>query len=290
MFSRRPASLLAALAVIAVAFAGSGLGASAAPTARMAVSPSAIAVTSGEEFTLDYTVADVAELPGIGRYVLALSWDAETLELISLVDAGFVTGGENIVFCGEPTIDNGAGQAVLFCAAIPIFGAPGVSTVEPVVFARSLFRAEDPGTTAIDLSGSYLEGPNEEAIDATISNGSVTVASAHLAPQPTATAQPERTTEPTRAPVPSLEAEATTTDFAEQSPTRTESTFATPQTLVTMTAPVAGSGFRDQDAGTVNRTWLLGLAVAGMSVAAGGVAVYRRRYRRRENSQSEGHR
>ena len=150
-------------------------GVAFAAEATISVSPASVQVRPGDDVAIDYLVGDVGPLPGIGGYVLSVRFDPAVLELVTLLDGGFVTGGDNVVICGPTAIDNDAGIGVLFCAAVPLFGAPGVSTTQPVVLARSLFRARAPGMSVIDLEGTYLQGPNSEAIASTLSNGSVTV-------------------------------------------------------------------------------------------------------------------
>lgn len=179
------------IGVAAVAFATliSPTAPAAAVTAPalLFASPSTVSADPGNEMVIDYLVDDVGTLPGLGGYLLSVKFDPSVLEMVTMVDGGFVTGGGNIVICAPPVIDNAGGSGVLFCTTVPLFGAPGVATAEPVVMARTLFKAKSLGSTALDLSDSYLKGPNEEAIASTSTGATVTVRAAPTATPATAT-------------------------------------------------------------------------------------------------------
>lgn len=254
-------------------------GVAFAAEATISVSPASVQVRPGDDVAIDYLVGDVGPLPGIGGYVLSVRFDPAVLELVTLLDGGFVTGGDNVVICGPTAIDNDAGIGVLFCAAVPLFGAPGVSTTQPVVLARSLFRARAPGMSVIDLEGTYLQGPNSEAIASTLSNGSVTVSPREEQVAATATAAPPTAT--------------STASVAGAAPTATATvpavltrTSATPEssstkraagTLSNVDAPRAGSGATDD---SELMWWVTGIVVAGAGMLGlGGWAAMR--FRRR---------
>lgn len=140
------------------------------------VSPASTRVGVGSDVTLDIDAAGIGS-PGIGGYVVTLSWDPSIASLTSLTDAGWVTGGLLIVFCSTATIDNTLGIASLDCTPLPLFGEPGVTTTAPHVMAQAVFHGESSGFTAITL-----DGPNTTLLDnvgdplaSTISNGSLRV-------------------------------------------------------------------------------------------------------------------
>ncbi len=187
--------------------------------------------------------------------------------------------------CGTPSIDNAGGQAVFYCATIPLFGAPGLATTEPVVMARSLFQALEPGESVIGLADSVLTGPNGEEIEPALAAGHVTVR------QPPPTETPE---EPTSTPEPPTPPASTETPAPEPTPTsgalgaevavtpppaptsQNASTFSTPRALVSVTAAGVGS---ESPADGSSGTLLVGLllALGGLGLAGGAVALRKAR-------------
>lgn len=247
--------------------------------ATISVSPASVQVEPGDDVAIDYLVGDVAPLPGIGGYVLSVRFDPAVVELVTLVDGGFATGGDNVVICGPTAIDNDLGIGVLFCAAVPIFGAPGVSTAQPVVLARSLFRAKAPGMSVIDLEGTYLQGPNSEAIASTLTNGSVTVSPREEQVAATATAAPPTATSTATAAGVAPTATATVQAVLTRTSATPEGSSTKPAagTLSNVDVPRAGSGATDEREPV---WWLAGAVVAGAGMLGlGGWAAIR--FRRR---------
>lgn len=254
-------------------------GVAFAAEATISVSPASVQVRPGDDVAIDYLVGDVGPLPGIGGYVLSVRFDPAVLELVTLLDGGFVTGGDNVVICGPTAIDNDAGIGVLFCAAVPLFGAPGVSTTQPVVLARSLFRARAPGMSVIDLEGTYLQGPNSEAIASTLSNGSVTVSPREEQVAATATAAPPTATSTASVAGAAPTATATVPAVLTRTSATPESSSTKPAagTLSNVDAPRAGSGATDD---SELMWWVTGIVVAGAGMLGlGGWAAMR--FRRR---------
>lgn len=276
-------SVIALLVSLSTVLSVGNPGVAFAAEATISVSPASVQIRPGDDVAIDYLVGDVGPLPGIGGYVLSVRFDPAVLELVTLLDGGFVTGGDNVVICGPTAIDNDAGIGVLFCAAVPLFGAPGVSTTQPVVLARSLFRARAPGMSVIDLEGTYLQGPNSEAIASTLSNGSVTVSPREEQVAATATAAPPTAT--STASVAGAVPTATATAAATVPAVLTR-TSATPEssstkraagTLSNVDAPRAGSGTTDD---SELMRWVTGIVVAGAGMLGlGGWAAMR--FRRR---------
>jgi hypothetical protein len=145
----------------------------------MSVASATASTGVGGGITLDVTAANVSA-PGLGGYVIILTWDPAVLTMISLTDSGWVTGGNIIVICTTPTIDNTAGTAELDCTPIYGFGS-GVTTSGPQALAQAVFHANALGTTAVDLTGSILLDPLNVAIQTTtLTSGSVMVTPASV--------------------------------------------------------------------------------------------------------------
>ena len=140
---------------------------------QVGFSPSAATPTAGEQFNVDVTVAKVAPEPGLASYDLILSFDPSVVRLESLSDSGFVPGGELVVICVTGEIDNVGGSVNATCTAIPLFGAPGVSTSEAIPLLHASFAAVAPGVSQLELSGA-LFGPDGEVISADFETGTVT--------------------------------------------------------------------------------------------------------------------
>lgn len=253
-------------------------GARAATTAAIAVSPATATASEGADLPLDISAANIPTAPGLGGYLIVLKWDPAVLELTSIADSGWVTGGGIIVVCSAPTIDNAAGTADADCTPVVAFGA-GVSTTEPHVLAQAVFHAKAPGTTAIDLTGSTLSNPSGVELISTLSGGSVTVAapppSATPSPIATATAKPTGTP-PTASPTATPVAQATSAPAS-----ATPSTKPTEGALSKVEAPPTGSGGPAGNSDRGMAWWILPLAVlVAVLLAAGGMTAFRRAARR----------
>ena len=160
-------------------------------------SPAEAVAAAGEMVSIDITVSDIAAEPGLAGYDLVLTFDPNIVRLDSLTDSGFVTTGENLVICATGNIDNVGGSVNANCTAIPLFGAPGVSTAGPTPLLHASFTALAPGASALTLSGP-LSSPDGTPLGATLGAGAITVLAQEPAADPTAedgtaTAVPEAT-------------------------------------------------------------------------------------------------
>ena len=177
---------LFALSVAAVFGSVAGGGVSMpqaqAATAQLAFSPASSSVPVGGSIAVNITVANVSNL---GGYDVHLYFNPAIVHVTAMTDAGFVTGGGNIVVCNTATIDNSAGTAADSCGTISPFGTPGpgVSTVTAKALLHASFTGVAPGTSSLTLTGTpttTLEDPNGAAIVATLGTGSITVTSASV--------------------------------------------------------------------------------------------------------------
>lgn len=154
-----------------------------AASAQLAFSPSSSSVAAGGNVAVDITVANVSNL---GGYDVHLQFNPAIVHVASLTDAGFVTGGGNIVVCNPATIDNSAGTATDSCSTVPIFGtpAPGVSTVSPKALMHTSFTGMAPSTSSLTLTvgttDTTLEDPNSNPIAVKLGSGSITVTAASV--------------------------------------------------------------------------------------------------------------
>ena len=174
---------LFALSVAAIlsSLAGGGPGAHAA-NAQLAFSPSSSSVAVGANVAVNITVASVSNL---GGYDVYLQFNPAIVNVASLTDADFVTGGGNIVACNPATIDNSAGTATAACATLCPFcpivtPVPGVSTVGPTALMQATFTGVATGTSTLTLTGTTLEDPNGDAIAAKLGSGSITTTAASV--------------------------------------------------------------------------------------------------------------
>jgi LPXTG-motif cell wall-anchored protein len=268
---RRPA--WASLAIVA---AGTALllvpGAAAGGGAEIAVTPAAVNAGPGEEFGVDYTVANAAN---IGGYTLTVRWDPAILEMRSMVDSGFVETGGSIVLCGNAQIDNAGGVASTFCTTIFALG-PGVDAPGATVIASSVFLAKAAGETELAIGESDLSDTAGTEIASVTADGRVTVAAAAA---DTATAVPVSTNTP--APAATVTAGAAGTALPETGEASATSTSAarstnTPTpTFSNVEVPSTGDGLGDTG-GDSAWIWTV-LVVAGLALAAGsGFILWRR--------------
>jgi len=166
--------VLAAPTMVALMLVGSPSRAFAA-TPELAFSPTNATVALGGNTNVEITVAGVDAELGLGGYDIALSFDPAVAQLTSLVDAGLVTQGQNIVICNPASIDNTAGTATASCGTLPIFGFPGVAVATPVPLMHAVFSAQAPGNATLSLAGSVLEDPVGGSLTVTFVAGSITV-------------------------------------------------------------------------------------------------------------------
>lgn len=247
----------------------------AGPT--IAVSPASASVLVGGDVTLDITV-DAVGAPGVGGYLIVLTWDPAVLSLTSLSDSGWVTGGDIIVFCDSPTIDSAAGNAYLDCTPILAFG-PGVTTESTQSLAQAVFHASAAGTTSIDLTDSNLLNPSKVVIAGTLANGTINVSAVPTATPAPATATVAATVAATGTAAASATVTAPGTATSTSAPggaatsnVEANSTNAGGGTLSNVEAPQAGSG--DGSEGPSRTAWWIAGIAAAAAVTAGGAAAY----------------
>lgn len=283
--SHRLSRTLLAAAVLISAFTVTQRAASGDDPTTVSVSPAIASVTVGDDVALDINAANVPAQPGIGGYLLTLTWDPVVLSLTSFADAGWVPGGQIIVICTTPTIDNVAGTASADCT--PVFGfGGGVSTSAPRALAHAVFRAVAPGSTAIDLTGSNLLNTSNIAIASTLTGGHATVSAAAAAtntPLPASTSTPISGTTSTAHPSSTAApVQGTDTPAAASASTRSTSTGnaqalstkPAPGTLSSVEVPPAGSGTGDGGGGTPWRIPILA-ALGALLLGVAGFTAFR---------------
>lgn len=292
--SHRPSRVLIVTIALISAFTITQRTAFAVGPASVSVSPSAVSATVGDDVALDITVANVPAQPGLGGYVVALTWDPAVLSLTSLVDSGWLAakGGNVVAFCETLGIDNAAGTASADCTPILAFG-PGVSPSGAL--ASAVFHAKSPGSTAINLGGSSLKGTSESStIASTLTGSTVTIgAPAQVAattdtpvPPVTPTLPAGRTSTPAPSSTPAA-APSGATSAETAAPTsavlisQTPSTKPTQGTLSKVEVPPTGSGSPGGD----GMTWWVPVlaAAAAILLGGGGVAAFRRANRRTDD-------
>jgi len=227
----------------------------------------------GDVAQVDVTVAGVDAAASLGGYTIDITFDPAVLRLDSVVDSGFIKTGTTIVLCGTATIDNVGGHSHSVCATLPQPGPRGVSTVEPKALMHASFTALAPGTSALDLSGTTLDGVSRTPIEASLSNGSIQV-TAPPGGTPSATRDvptPASTREPS---APATTASAAAAAVSTPTPASSSTTPAgTPSGLrVPNTGSPDGGG-----PGSRRLVAVAGLAVVLALAGAGGLALARRR-------------
>lgn len=260
-----------------------GSGARAADPAVMSVTPATATASVGDDIALDVNAANIAASPGLGGYLIVLTWDPAVLTLTSITDAGWVTGGQVVVVCSTPTIDNGAGTAEADCTPILSFGA-GVSTSAPHALAHAVFHAKAAGTTGIDLTSSNLLNPSSVAMTSTLTGGSVTVVAPTSTPVSTPSPGATSTAQPTRTPTTAPPTGTAVSQPTPQAITPTPSTKPTQETLSKVEVPRTGSGTPASAERSGTAWWIPGLTAAGVALLAmGGVAAFRWARRRTDH-------
>jgi len=151
--------------------------AAAGASIRISLSLQSTTAAVGETVSIDVMVSNVSPDPGLAAYDLILTFDPGVVWLDSLSDSGFITSGENLVICVTGEIDNSGGRVNATCEAIPLFGAPGVSTTDAVALLHASFTALAAGTSPLTLSGT-LSGPEGTPIATTFEGGTLAVTAA----------------------------------------------------------------------------------------------------------------
>jgi len=161
-----------ALTVIALSASPRIVAPAAATSTQVGFSPSPAAVPVGAGANVDITVAKVSNL---GGYDVFVQFNPAIVRMTGLVDAGFVTGGGNIVACNPATIDNVAGTATTSCATISPFGTPGpgVATAGSTALLRASFEGVGGGVSPLTLTGTQLQNPSGSPIPATLNSSSI---------------------------------------------------------------------------------------------------------------------
>ncbi len=232
----------------------------------------------GDVAQVDVTVAGVDAAASLGGYTIDITFNPAVVRLDSVVDSGFIKTGTTTVICETAPIDNVGGHSRSACATIPQPGSRGVSTVAPKALMHASFTALAPGTSALDLSGTTLDGVSRTPIEASLSNGSIQV-TAPGGGAPSATRDvptPASTTVPSpTAPTTSATGAAVSTPTPTPAPASSSTTPArTPSGLrVPNTGDPGGGG-----SGSRRLAAVAGLAGVLALVSAGGLALARRRH------------
>jgi hypothetical protein len=247
--------------------------------AQVSFSPQSVNASVGATVAVDVTVANVNPDPGLAAYDLTLQFDPGVVRLDDLSDSGFITSGENVVICVPGQIDNAGGSANATCTAIPLFGAPGVSTTEAVPLLHASFTTLAVGTSALTLSGS-LSGPKGTAIAASFGGGTIRVTASQPASSPTTVVAASAT--PSTVASPAVTATASSTPRAVATPIaspRTRAAPAAPTKTPQASAPSNGGGH-----GTSVRTLIALLTAGAVAIGVTGSILIGRRLRRRNGS------
>ena len=169
--------LLLALLVILLPTSMSRLRAQ--ETAKLSVDPPAQTVAPSQRaFEVRVTVDDVTNEQGVGGYTLVMEYDPSVLEARSIGDSGFIESTDNPVLCPTSGIDNDEGRLAHLCLTLPILAQPGPQTSDPQLLVTVTFEPVGEGTTTLDISETKLVDAQGDDLEATTTNGQVTVGSA----------------------------------------------------------------------------------------------------------------
>lgn len=144
-------------------------------------------------FEVRVLVDEITALQGLGGYTLVMSYDTKVLQAQSITDSGYAASTGNPVICPASEIDEERGSLGQLCLTVPVLGppAPGPQTSEPQVLATVTFTVVGEGTTTLDLSQSSLIDPQGTNLNATTTNGQVTVGSASPPPTEASAREPD---------------------------------------------------------------------------------------------------
>ncbi len=250
----------------------------AGSSAQIGFSPQSVDAGVGATVAVDVTVANVDPDPGLAAYDLTLQFDSAIVRLDDLSDSGFITSGENVVICVTGQIDNAGGSVNATCTAIPLLGAPGVSTTEAVALLHASFTTLAVGTSSLTLSGS-LSGPAGTAIAASFGGGAIRVTASQPAPSPTAARAASAT--PATVASPAVSATASPTPAGATPVAGTPTRIARTTVAGTPKVPATGDGGGH---GESLRNWIVLLVAAAAAIGVTGSFFVWRRLRRKNGS------
>ena len=257
-------------ATLALGFLASGPV--AAGGAQVGFSPQSVEAAVATTVAVDVTVANVDPKPGLGSYDLTLAFDPAVVRLDSFSDSGFITSGENVVICVTAKIDNAGGSVNAICTAIPLFGAPGVSTANAVALLHASFTTLAAGTSPLTITGS-LSDPSGAAIPTTFGSGIIRVAAVPFAPSSTPAATPTATSAPPSQP--GVTATLSPTPRASATPVARTAVRTTPARGTPKVAQTEDGG----EGGTSGRVIVVSLLAAAAMIGVTGSALVWRRLR-----------
>ena len=169
--------------------------AQAQQTARLSVDPPTQTVAPSQgTFQVRIMVDDVINEQGLGGYTLVMEYDPSVLEARSIADSGFIESTDNAVLCPTSGIDKDEGRLAHFCLTLPILAQPGPQTSDPQLLVTVTFEPLGEGTTSLDISETSLVDAQGDDLEATTTDGRVTVGSAPPA-SPTGELPPVATAE-----------------------------------------------------------------------------------------------
>lgn len=128
------------------------------PDNRTAISfePSTISRNVGQDFSVNITVSNVADLYG---WQLKLTWNATILEAVQAVESTFLKSGGTTFFASK--INNTSGYAILDCTLLGnVSGVSGKGTLSTIQL-----HVKRPGQCDLILSGTSMLNSLEKPIE-----------------------------------------------------------------------------------------------------------------------------
>jgi hypothetical protein len=138
-------------------------------------------VNQGSSFTVDVDIANAADLYD---FQLDLTFDPTVLQATSVVEGSFLGAGGATFFL-PGTIDN-AGGSITFNADTLLTAISGVSGSGALL--EFDFTALAPGVSALSIQNLILQDSTGAILDATTTDGSVTVKASSKVPEPSSLA------------------------------------------------------------------------------------------------------
>lgn len=140
---------------------------SSPPSTALVVEPQSVQGTTGQDFTVNVSISNVADLYG---WQIELSWNSSLLNVTNVIEGPMLKSSGNSTFF-SPVVNNAAGNLSALCTRLLTFGSnvTGVSGHGTLMTVQ--FEVIGSGACDLNLYGTQLLDSNSRVISHTVQSG-----------------------------------------------------------------------------------------------------------------------
>jgi len=165
--NRKAIIIVVCLLVILVAVLAYVIVSSSPSSTLLSVEPEAVQGTTGQDFTVNVSVSNVADLYG---WQIDLGWNSSLLNVTDVTEGPMLKSSGNSTFF-SPVVNNAAGNLSVLCTLLQSFGSnvTGVSGHGTLMTVQ--FEVVGSGACGLNLYNTELLDSKSRPISCTVQNG-----------------------------------------------------------------------------------------------------------------------